>query len=304
MMHTDSIRMTVIGACVSFICVSFALPNDIRAEDDDEIVFEIEDVEEAEAEAGAEIEFDDEEEETADSDASPETVEAFLGEFKFGMTEEQVMGVVTKEISDRYEQKIRSSLDTYKQDNLRRQRTEEVKRVKKTLTKFDGTRSGWDASIIDDQFAHGTDESMFVSWEAKAGQGQRKFFFFFKGKLYKVMLALDVSQLDEEQRDFDTYANSLRERFGNGKTNYVGVLWNIGTYRVEALNKLAFYTSFCLVMSDSQVLPALIENRKKKAIKLTKKSRSLRFLIEDDPDTSIDLDESSNVVDDILKKTR
>ncbi len=58
MTRTNLICMTMVAACTSFMLVG-----NVRA-DDDEIVFEIEDVEEAEAAAaagdGAEIEFDEE----------------------------------------------------------------------------------------------------------------------------------------------------------------------------------------------------------------------------------------------------
>ena len=55
---------------------------------------------------------------------SADAVKAFLGDFKFGMTRKQVMQVVTREITERYKEQINATLDTYKQDNLRKKRDE------------------------------------------------------------------------------------------------------------------------------------------------------------------------------------
>lgn len=274
------------------VALSLAFAGTAYAQDDD-FEFDVGDVEQAEANAAKARDKNTE-------GGSPEAVQAFLGDFKFGMTRKQVLKVVTKEIDERYKEQINSTMDTYKQDNLRKRRDEEIERVKKTLVEFKGKRSGWDASIIDDQIAHGTKESMLVSWEASQGRSQRRFFFFFKGKLYKLYLTLDMSAVDADKRNFDLYKNSLSERFGQGMEDYGLVRWNIGDYRVEAINKLAFYTSFCMAIIDRKTIPELEAYRKKHAIKMTRRSGTQGHVVEDDPDAEIDLNSQVNPLDKIL----
>jgi len=115
--------------------------------------------------------------------ANVEALQELMGAFKFGMSHEQVIGVVSKQIAERYAEQISATSDVYKQDALRRKRDKEIKRTKKSLVKFEGKKSGWDVSIIDDQFAHRSEESMMVHWETHQGRNQRRFLFFFEGRL-------------------------------------------------------------------------------------------------------------------------
>ena len=154
--------------------------------------------------------------------------------------------------------------------------------------------------LIDDQFAHGTEESMLVSWEADQGRSQRRFFFFWKGKLYRLYLTLDMSAVDEEKRNFEVYKESLMSRFGKGQEEYGLVRWNIGPYRVEAINKLAFYTSYCMAISDRKVLRKLEPHRLKHAIKLTRKSGTQNHVVDEDPLAPIDLKSTANPLDRVL----
>ena len=75
----------------------------------------------------------------------------------------------------------------------------------------------------------------------------------------------------------NVYGEGLR--FEQGFDRFVGLRGPNDTQtRTEALNQLAFYNSFCLSISDNKALPALIETRKKHAIKPRGKSRSLKFI--------------------------
>jgi len=177
-----------------------------------------------------------------------------MGPYKFGMTKQDVLRALSAQISERYKEKIAGTSDVYAQDKLRRQRQGELDRIKKSYVEFKGTKTGWDVSIIDDQFAHNTDESMMVHWEnaPDRGQDQRRFFFFHDGHLYKMFVALNSAQLKDEQRSFSYFQNLMEQRYGAGKVHPdQGVIeWQSGTYRVLAVDKLNFYGSFCLVISD------------------------------------------------------
>ena len=284
-------KYRLIRTTVATLCLSVAFLG-VATADDDELTFEVEDVAKAEQEAIKQRDKDT-------KGGKPKDVKAFLGDFKFGMSPKQVLKVVKKELDERYDKQINSTMDTYQQDFLRRKKKEELLRVEKTLVKFEGRRSGWDASIVDDQFKHGTKESMLVSWEASQGRSQRRFFFFFKNKLYKIYLTLDMSAVDEEKRNFEVYKKSLLERFGEGMEEWGLVRWNIGPYRVEALDKLAFYTSYCMAISDRKTLRKLEPYRMKNAVKLTRKSGTQQHVVEDDPD-EFSLDNTNNPLDRIL----
>ena len=118
-----------------------------------------------------------------------------LGAFKFGMTKDEVIGVLTKQLDDTSAEKITATSDIHTQDNLRAEKKDRIAEVTKTFVEFNGQKTGWDVSIIDDQFARNTNESMLVYWENSGGKNQRRFFFFYDGKLWKMFVSLDVSIL-------------------------------------------------------------------------------------------------------------
>ncbi len=176
-----------------------------------------------------------------------------MGQFKFGMSKQDVLKVLSRQINERYKDRIAATSDVYAQDKLRRDRQAEFDRIKKSFVEFKGKKTGWDVSIVDDQFAHNTDEAMMVHWEnaAESSRDQRRFFFFHDGQLYKMFIALNSQQLKNEQRNFAYFQSLMEQRYGAGKVvadkGYIE--WKSPTYRVLALDKLAFYGSFCLVIS-------------------------------------------------------
>ena len=42
-------------------------------------------------------------------------------------------------------------------------------------------------------------------WEKEGTKNQRRFFFFYHGKLWKMFISLDVSILPEDKKNFDTF---------------------------------------------------------------------------------------------------
>ena len=107
-----------------------------------------------------------------------------FGGFKFGMTKDEVLGVLQKQIDEQYEDKIKATTDIALQDRLRKEKKTEVARVASTYIEFDSKTSPWDVSIIDGEFAHNTNESMMERWENEGGKNQRRFFFFYDNKLW------------------------------------------------------------------------------------------------------------------------
>jgi hypothetical protein len=235
-----------------------------------------------------------------------------MGPYKFGMTSKDILGILSKQIGERYKEKIAATTDVYAQDKLRRDRQAELDRIKKSFVEFKGKKTGWDVSIIDDQFAHNTDESMMVHWENSADTGrgdQRRFFFFHDGRLYKMLIALNSSQLKNEQRTFDYFRGLMEARYGKGsvKTSKdidgvdrpVGLDWRSKSHHVAALDKLAFYGSFVLVVADPGQEATLASIRQQNAQKKSKNT-ALQTVLEKDDD-KLGLEDNKAGSDAVLK---
>lgn len=236
-----------------------------------------------------------------------------MGPYKFGMTSKDILSVLSKQIGDRYKEKIAATTDVYQQDKLRRDRQAELDRIKRSYVEFRGKKTGWDVSIIDDQFAHNSDESMLVHWEndPASGRDQRRFFFFHDGRLYKMGIALNTNNLKNEQRTFDYFRGLMEARYGKGsvKTSKdadgvdrpVALEWRSKSHHVSALDKLAFYGSFVLVVADPGQEATLASIRQQNAQKKSK-STALQTVLEKEGDNDTPgLDDNKAAVDAVLK---
>ena len=232
-----------------------------------------------------------------------------MGPFKFGMNQKQVLKILSQQIAERYKEKISATADVYAQDKLRREQKSEIARIKKSAAEFKGKKSGWDVSIIDDQFAHGSGESMMVYWENEPGSGkdQRRFFFFHEGRLYKMFIALSGDMVKGEQRSFSYFKDLMEKRYGPAQVatspgaSVEVVDWKTPKYHVQAIDKLSFYGSFILVISDPRVEAVVAELRAANK-KPAKSNAILDSVLEgaDAPPPSLDSNKAS--VDSITTK--
>lgn len=234
-----------------------------------------------------------------------------MGDFKFGLSKKEVLKILAKDVKAQFKEQIAATTDVYAQDKLRQKEKKEVQRIKKSFVEFKGKKSGWDVSIIDDQFAHETGESMMVFWEndPSTGKNQRRFFFFHEGQLYKMFIALKGSMLQEDQRSFEYFRSLMEGRYGKGTDKVlekrsgekvvVGADWNTQKYHVSALDKLSFYDSFVLVISNPLIESAVGDMRAARK-KAPKRNAVIDSVLEKDSDLP-SLDSGKGAIDKAMK---
>ena len=247
----------------------------------------------------------------APAQINAEALGQLMGAFSFGMTKDKVLKVLSQQLDERFEDKIKETSDVYAQDALRREKKSELKKVKSSFVEFEGKKSGWDVSIIDDQFGHKTDESMLVYWENNpSGNDQRRFFFFHMGRLYKMFIALNSSMLPVEQRNFDFFKTLMIKRYGAGKvvthTKRSGAIvpvlvdWAASKVHVQAIDKVGFYGSFCLMIADPSTEASVAEARD--SVKEVKRGNAIiNSMLEGDNDTPPSLDHNKAALDAVIR---
>ncbi len=191
-------------------------------------------------------------------------VEKMAG-FKFGMTKDEILGVLQKQISERYEEKIKATTDVAQQDRFRREKKVELKRVADTYVKFDGKTGGWDVSIIEGEFAHNTNEALMDRWENENGKNNRRFFFFYNDRLWKMYISLDVSMIPDEKRNFETFKAVMESQYGKGAVDGGTISWRAGEFDARAVDKLRDYGALGLVVEDPKVRTEVVALREAKA---------------------------------------
>lgn len=204
-----------------------------------------------------------------------------MGQYKFGMSKEEVIAVLSKDLDAKFHEKIEATTDTYQQDQLRKEKKKELARLASNWVVFNGKRTGWDVSLVEDEFSHGTGEAMLVQWEKEDGKNQRRFFFFADGKLYKMFISLDTSAWPEETRNFATFRQSMEGRYGAGDVDDGKIIWRAGDFEVRAVDKLRTYSALCLVIESPSVAKELEAKRIESAPPATGGSGIIDAVIDD-----------------------
>ncbi|HVU52006.1 MAG TPA: hypothetical protein VHL80_15015 [Polyangia bacterium] len=192
------------------------------------------------------------------------------GTFKWGMHPDEVEKLVDVQIEKKYQARVdQAKQDPGKQTRIREEMMREIANVKKSFTKFDGNKSGWDVSIIGPEFEQNTGEAVVVTKE----DIWTRYFFFFEDGLYKMFLAFNKDAL--EGKSFQDFGKSMEAKYGRAKEVYrddkhkgtiVHTLdhyeWSANGDRLKLIDRSEFYGVYCLVLYDNDAQRRVAERRK------------------------------------------
>ena len=192
------------------------------------------------------------------------------GTFKWGMKPEEVQQLVRVQVEKKYESRIKQAAqDPGKQQRIRDEEERELAAVKKSFTKFEGSKTGWDVSIIGPEFEQNTGEAVLVTKE----DIWTRYFFFFEDGLYKMFLAFNKDALGDKSfldfgRDREGIYGRAKEVYRDDKVKggVKHVLdhfeWSAGGDRLRLVDRSEFYGVYCLVLADGDVAHRVAERRK------------------------------------------
>jgi hypothetical protein len=200
------------------------------------------------------------------SEQTKKAISDLAGRYKWGMSSQQVIDLVTADIKKAYDEKMKKVKSPAEQDTLRSEMNGELTKVKDSLVKFDGQKTSWDISIIDKEFAHRNQESMMIYWEPT----QRRFLFFYEDKLWKQFIALNAELF--EGKTFKEFADMVAARYGEPKrvtsTDVRGkeVLDHLewppaGDFFLTAVDHTNLYGNYCLVVAQKSILDGMEKHR-------------------------------------------
>jgi len=234
------------------------------------------------------------------ADHKKSLAELYAG-FKFGMTKDEVIAQLAKAIDEKYDQQLKQTTDVAQQDKLRKMKKDEVGQIKASYIEFNGKKTGWDVSIVENEFAHNTGESMLERWEKQGNSNQRRFFFFYEGKLWKMFVSLDVSILPEDKKNFPTFRAIMEGKYGPSDVD-VGVMsWHTDEFDVRAQDKLKTYDALGISIEDNKVKKDLMAAREAKAPAKHETASVIKAVIDEDNSDHPDVKANSNAVDSVIK---
>src|SRR5215470_5510835 len=195
--------------------------------------------------------------------ANEKAVSELLGPWKWGMSVDEVLVALHKQLGERHAPELAKMTDVYAQTQVRKQIKDDVENVRKTLIKFEGQKTGWDVSIIEGEFLHGDNQSMMLYREddPSTGRQQQRFFFFRGGKLWKQFIAFNMEPY--KGKTFADFRDAMESRYGkgapivkrglDGRDHVVAVAWRSGGTYLRAIDLTQFYSNFCIAFSDDNV---------------------------------------------------
>lgn len=199
---------------------------------------------------------------TAPPKADARAVSELMGSFTWGMTPDQVMGVLGKQIEDKHADAIKATSDVYAQDKIRKKIADQKGRIKSTRVNFEGQKLSLDVSIVGREYAHRNDESLLIydEFDPESKKDQQRYFFFWDGKLWKMFIAFNAERF--EGKGFPDFQAIMEARYGTGqvslpsgksKDEVTFVFWKSGGHYLRALDFTQFYGNFCLAISDDKI---------------------------------------------------
>ena len=193
------------------------------------------------------------------------------GLFAWGMSPNEVLEKAEGAVEARYREREEAArADPGKQQRIRNEREQEKAAVRKSLTKFEGQKTGWDVSIIGPEFAQNNGEAVIQVKE----DVWTRYFFFFEDRLYKMFLAFNKDVIGD--KSFRDFGKEMAEKYGTPREVYRDEKQHGGVKRLldhfewavsggdalKLVDRSEFYGVFCLVVADASTLDSVVAKRK------------------------------------------
>lgn len=226
-----------------------------------------------------------------------------MEDIDWGWSHQKLISHFTSQLQKMYRPLLSKATDAITEDRLRSEMNARIARIKSSYVEFNGQHTGWDTSMLRDQYTHNNNESLVEVRELRTGSEDPRYtdyFFFINDRLWRRYRAFNQDQF--EGIPFEGAAASFEKRFGSSRhitkgSRLIGLAWQDSKTLLEAQDQTDFYGIFCLVFSEKETSRQLDKLRVN-----TKASKSgLNPLVEALDDTS-EHDAHADVVEHITGK--
>ncbi len=173
-----------------------------------------------------------------------------MDDLAWGMHYKKVANLFEKRIRSFHAEQLKNAHGAVEKDEVRAKIRRELNKLKRSYIRFDGKVTGYEGSLVGEEFVHNNSEAMLM-WDAGKFV---EYLFFFEDRFWKRVRAFK-KDLFEEGMTFDKYTKSLIEHFGKGQQaaddrgQLAEMRWqNEDTY-MTAFDRSGFFGAYCLVFS-------------------------------------------------------
>jgi hypothetical protein len=179
-----------------------------------------------------------------------------MEDIDWGWSHQKLISHFTTKLQKLYRPLLGKATDAIAEDRLRSEMNARIARIKSSYVEFTGQHTGWDTSMLRDQYTHNNNEALVEVRELRTGREDPRYtdyFFFINDKLWRQYRAFSQDQF--EGIPFADAAASFEKRFGPSRhveknERLVGLEWQDKNTRLEALDNTSFFGIFCLIFSE------------------------------------------------------
>ncbi len=229
-----------------------------------------------------------------------------LGDIKWGDSRTEVLKKLKSQGMQELRKDPKLRRDRVLLQRERKRLMDRIGRAEKSYTRLEGERTGYEVSVIADEYSTNNGES-FVRVKDDVAQ---RFYFFLNNKFYKLVVAYNPSYL--RTVGFESFVGSSVKKYGRpavaeydtirGEDQLAIVQWESPGTTLAVKNKRELFDTYTMSFADRQTLKRLEASGKvfggnDKAD--TEVSASVKSLMEDDG-----YDRNSDVVDNLVGDTQ
>lgn len=189
--------------------------------------------------------------EEAKKNKPKEGVSAILGVLDWGCGHHEVLAEIKADIDKRFQDELDQTTDVFEIDRIRKRKQMEYARVEKTYVKFGGQRTGYESSLIADDYQANSGEAVIRVDDAAA----QRYYFFKDDRLWKVLVAYNNSVT--RRVPFEKFAKQVRKKYGRpididwytpkgGTKTIRAATWNDDITQLVVEDRSAFFGSFVM----------------------------------------------------------
>lgn len=224
-----------------------------------------------------------------------------LGDVKWGDSKDVVLKKMKAQLMAEARKDAGKSKDPLLMQRARKEALDRYNEAEKTYTRLEGQSTGYEISIIGDEFSANNGEA-FIRVKDSVAQ---RFYFFVDGAFYKLVVAYNASYLRDT--NFESFVALSARKYGRptaaeyddirGEEQLALVTWEDPETALAVKNKKELFDTYTMAFSDRQTLKRL-ESSKRRVGGSDKDPNELSAQVQDLM-ASTGADTNRGVVDDI-----
>lgn len=104
-----------------------------------------------------------------------EAIESAMEDVDWGWSRQKLITHFTRSLQKMYRPTLAKASDAITEDRLRREMNARIARIKNSFVEFNGQHSGWDTSLIRDEYTHNNGEALVEVRELRAGRADPRY---------------------------------------------------------------------------------------------------------------------------------